>query len=487
METIEKIKTIAAKIFGASKEEKLQGSGLQRPVAKEMESYDKTAIREDRRSKIIDCLKMGALDDRVARLYEKISGDATINNFSISVESAPTEQIKNKSQSIIDSVVDQCEIFRKLEGWVESCLKEGDMFLEIIVDEKTKEIIRLKKLAAVITFRNINSEGNFPENEPAYYQEHPFSREKIRTFENWQICYIPRRYIDGQPYSEPLFASSRLTWERLDNAEKNIVIRRAIRSGLRRHHRVGAKDRPGSWEEVLRYKNENVDTLSNPMDAAQDFYTTGNIEITELQGDSSLGDISDIEFFEGKLVMRAGVPYALLGGGREKNINRDILEEQEEDYYRVIQSINDSFEVGLRQVFDFALLLQGINIESVKYSFNWGAKDRDDIDKKLARAEIMQRLGFSFETIFKTVDLDVVTIEEEVERIQKQVEDGVIPYGVGMKLDPNMLMALMGTSQNGTNEELIEQIKRLNEFSEKQTSPGARIDLLDNLRKFKVQ
>lgn len=467
---LSKIKEAALILFGGSQKDSVKGEGLQRPVTPEMETYDKTAIRHDRRSVIQKCTEMAAIDIRISRILRKMASDALVGGFSVNVESAETDAIRDKSQGILDKVIDVCKINRKLKGWAKGFLREGDTFLEVIVDDESKSIVRLKKLAAIITFSNMNAEGNFPKEKAAYYQEHPLTRQEIKTFEAWQMCQIPWEYEDGKPYGEALFAPARTTHKRLVSGEDNMVIRRGVRAGTSRHHKVGTAERPGGWEEVNKYKEENKDTLKNPMAASEDYFTTGNIEISELKGDTTIGDIEDIEYFEGLLSMQAGVPRALLSGGREEDVNRDVLKEQQEDYYKVVQDVNNTLEHGLRQVFDFALLLAGVNNESVRYTFNWGAKDRDDVDAKVARALQLQQLGFSFATIFTIVDIDRLELEEELVRIAAQVEEGIIPYGANMKLDPNILM-MLGMRGGETSEsisELTERVTQMKSMAEKQ-------------------
>ena len=105
-----------------------------------------------------------------------------------------------------------------------------------------------------------------------------------------------------------------------------------------------------------------------------------------------------------------------------------MIKEQEEDYLRVVGDIDEVMEQAFTRIFDLALLLKGINPDSVVYVFNWGAKDREDIDRKVLRAERLQGIGLSFETVFNTMDLDGITFEEELDRIQKQQKAGIIPY-----------------------------------------------------------
>ena len=471
------------RIFGGGRSDVAQGTGYQRPVVKGMEAIDRQSVRQDRRTKILDVEKMAARDPRVGRMFRKLSGDAKVGGFRVNVEQATTDAEKAKAQQIVDKLIERCEVMGKLKGWGKSCMREGDLFLEVVVDDKDREIVRLKRLAAIITHSSMNSEGNFPDDKPAYYQEHPWTRETVKEFEAWQIVHITWEGEDGKPYGEPMFADARLTWERLDSAEKTVVVRRSVRAGMRRHHKVS-----GNWEADEEYQKRNKDTLDNPLDVVQDFYSNEGVEIKEMEGDTTLDNIADLKHFEGQLYMDAGIPQALMSGGREESINRDVLDEQEEDYFRVIEDVNEALEAGFRKVFNFALLLAGINDEAVKYTFNWGAKDRDDIDKKIERGKALQQLGFDFETIFHVCDLDGVTLEEVKERIRKQVEEGIIPYGVGMRLDPNLMMMLtmLGSGEGAKTEQLTEQVRKLMELAESQIGPGRpKPVVLDRVRQRK--
>lgn len=468
--TWERLKEAAKIIFRTGTDEKSAGIGLQRPVTKEMEAYDRAAIKQDRRTMITECTKMIALDPRAARIIRKLASDAVVGNFTFNVQTAPSDSVGQQADQAIQGVIDRCEVISKLKGWIVCMLRDGDLFWEVVVDDVAREIVRLKKLAAIITMSNMNPEGNFPEDKPAYYQEHPWTRQEIKTFEAWQIVQIKCQGEDGKPYGTPLLNAARLAYERLDKGEKNIVARRAVKAGVSRHHKVGTPDIPGDWADIEEYKDRNKDTLENPLDPVKDWFSNGLVTITELSGDTALGDMEDIMYFAGQLPLNAGVPVALLSGGWEKSINRDVLEEQQQDYYKVIDELNAVIEAGLRKVFDFSLLLAGINTEAIKYTVNWGSKDRDDVKDKIEKAKELQALGFSFETIVRIVDLDGVTFAEELARINKQVEDGMIPYGINMKLDPNMMMLLgvMGAAGGAKTEQLMEEVDKLRALAESQ-------------------
>lgn len=477
---IERIKEAARVLFTRNVRSTEAGSGdsYQRAVVPEAEEYDKISMRKDRRSIITDCIKMEKQDPRIDRLYYKMASDATVGGFTAKVETAATESIQGQAQDVIDEVIDKCEILDKQRGWMINALREGDTFLENIVDDKTKKLIRLKKMATIITMSNMNAMGNFPENKPAYYQEHMWTRQSIKDFEAWQVSQISWKFEDGNPYGCPLFRSSRRTQKMSDKGMENIAIRRSIISGNRMQHQVGSENAPGNWEDVKTYQEKNKDTLANPMKPHQNFYTTGNIKITKIGEDTTIGDIDDIKYIEGVMILPSGVPNALLGGGREENVNRDVLKDQTTDYYRVVDDISEVFEKAYRRVFRFALLLAGINDESLTITFNWGAKDREERESKIERAIKAQVMGVSFETCFGIMDLDGVTFEEEMERIRSQVEEGIVPYGVGMKLDPNVLMALLATNSGEQDrvEELVSVVTKLKNLAEGSMSGGTMKD-----------
>ena len=403
-------------------------SGLQRNVSLGLEKLEVENLSRDRHSQSAEIRQMVDSDPRWDRMLYKLASDASYKNFTVVVESADGKRMQKKAQAIIDRTRHMIRDKQKLRGWTKALLRDGDLFLQIIVDAGTREIVKVKKLAAEITHSRMNAEGNFPEDQKPYYQKSQYSHDPEREFEEWEIVHLKWDEEDGKQYGKSLLASSRLPWRRLESAEKNIAVRRAIRAGLKRHHKVGDDKKPATPKDIENYKEEQKDTLSRPMEAVQDIFTNHLVEITTLMGDETIGDIEDLKWIEGMFSIATGIPQALLSGGRETATNFTVIKEQEEDYLRVVGDIDEVLEEAFIRIFDLALLLGGINPDSVVYVFNWGAKDREDIDRKVLRAERLQGIGLSFETVFNTMDLDGITYEEELERIKKQREEGIIPY-----------------------------------------------------------
>ncbi len=445
--------------------------GLQRPVSDGMASYDDIAVKNDRKSKIQDCREMDETDPRIERCHTLLATDASVNGFQINIVSGLTEKIKTDAKVIIDTTQSKCNIQSNINGWSRDMLVEGDLFGEIGIDESAQEVTKIKKLEPLITFTNVDQYGKTPEGKPAYKQTDPYIYEQIiAEFWHYQIAHTGWKKRDGKPYGTPLFSSSRKYWRRLDQAEISVVGMRRLDAGDMVHWNGF-----NSMKEIMEFRETNKDSLNNPMRPVNYYYTTGNVQMDKQSGSRNLGELNDLKYLEGLVFMPSGVPIALVSGGREEVINRDVFEDQLKAYYRQIQIIDDIMESWLRRIFDIALMLKGIDPETLKYTFNWGAKDRDDIDIKIKRALNLQLLGYPFEIINMVCDLDGVEYEDVIEKIKNQIADGVVPYGLGAKMDPNLLMLLTGIAgKQGKQESLAEDIRKLRELAESEiTSSGS--------------
>ena len=409
---------------------------------------DTSSMQRDRQSRYTEIRKMLDNDPRLDRMLYKLASDAAYKSFTVNVESADGKRKQRAAQAVIDRTRFLIKDKQKLRGWIKGLLRDGDLFLQLIV--KDKEIIQAKKLAAEITYTRLNAEGEFPSDKKPYYQKSRRSAyEPEREFDEWEIVHLKWDSEDGQAYGKSILNSLRMTWRRLDSGEKDIAIRRKMRAGKREHHKIGSQETPGKPEDIKEYRNTNQATLENPVDPSQNIYSNHLVEIIPLMGDETIGDIEDLKWTEGLYSIGFGIPQALLSGGREAATRFTVIKEQEEDYLRVVGDIDEVVEEALRRIFDIALLLRGINPDSVVYVFNWGAKDREDMDKKVERGERLLSIGLSFETVMHVIDLDGVTYEEELKRIEKQIADGIVPYrGALLKAAPPA-----GDSGRGMSEE----------------------------------
>jgi hypothetical protein len=442
--------------------------GLQRPVTKEMQSFDDIAVKNDRISKIKDCREMDEVEPLIEFCHRLIADEATVNGFRINITSSLNTRIKDDSTQFIAGVQAKCQIQNNIWGWVYDMVMDGDLITEFDIDDNAKEITRIKKLEPLITFSNVDNYGKIDNSKPAYKQTDPYIYEKIiAEFWDYQIGHTGWKKRDGRIYGTPMFATARKAWRRLDQAEISVVGMRRLDAGDTVHWSGFS-----TLKEIIDFKETNKDSLANPMKPVNYYYTAGNVQMNKLSGSRNLGNLTDLEYFEDKVVMASGIPMGLLPG-HEKDINRDVFEDQLKKFYTTIQKIDEHLESLLRDAFDTCLLLKGIVPESLVYTFNWGAKDRDDIDIKIKRALNLQLLGYPFEIIVMICDLDGVEYEDVIEKIKTQMADGIVPYGLGARMDPNLLALLTGMAGKSQKQEsLAEDIRKLRELSEMAMLPS---------------
>ena len=441
-----KAEAVDAKSVLSTARDKATGkSGFQRDVPEQFKEFDRDAIKQDRRSKLKEIHDMLGVDPRIDRYLSKLVSDASHKGCTVVVETADNESDIENAQGVIDRTLKNINIQKNLSGWTKGLLRDGDLFLQLIVDAQEKEVVRAKKLAAEMTFTRLNAEGNFPKDKQPYYQESRLlTGEVLREFEEWEVVHARWDYEDGKPYGKQLFAAARLSWRRLDSGEENITIRRAIRAGLRLHHKIGSDSQSGTLEDIQKYRDQNEDTLENPTNPVGDFFTNEAVDITTIGGDGDIGELDDLKYLEGLLSIICGIPSALVSGGREASTNQNVVKEQEEDYNKVVANINSTMEAALREVIDLALLLESINPDSIVYTMKWGSGDRDDLTKKIEQADKLQMLGYSFRTLFDFINLDGIQYEDEMDRIREQTAEGVVPYGINTRVDPTLAALMAG-------------------------------------------
>ena len=407
-----------------------QTPGYQKFLLPGSSEFEMQSVRLKRYKLIQEMRRMTEFDPRVNRILYKLSSDASENSFSVNVEDGPGKRKKVEAQGVIDRCRFLINDKEHLRGWIESLLRDGDLFLQMMVSPE-REIMEVKKLAAEITYSRMDAKGNFPEKMKPYFQsDSMYSQQVVAEFEEWELVHAKWRSEDGNPYGKPLFHAAQKSVKRVDSGEDDMSIRRKLRAGLRFFFNIGTPDNPSSWEEVEKFKEANKDTLENPTNAVSNIYGNGLMDMKPIEGDSQLGNKEDISHFEGLITMVGLTPSALISGGREQATNLNVVDAEDEDYSRTLMSICWAAEYGiLRPIIDTALTLSNINPDSIDYTLNWGVKSRESDYRKMQKAMLWIRLGYSHETAYNMADIDNgVPYEGEIDRIRRQQEEGVIPY-----------------------------------------------------------
>lgn len=152
------------------------------------------------------------------------------------------------------------------------------------------------------------------------------------------------------------------------------------------------------------------DVMTNPMSAEEDLFVGvrqgSPAGVDRLEGQSRLGEIKDVEYFQNKMFTVIKVPKSYLGLERDVNA-KATLTAQDVQFARTIRRIQKvSLQNGLKKVYDIGLLLQGYDLAKVEYEILFPAiKTIDEVQKwqvEKAKAEVAKIYG---------VDVNVLTDE----------------------------------------------------------------------------
>ena len=320
-------------------------------------------VEQDRRSIIEICRRMIDEDTRPEGVIGTIARDASRGGFQVKVTRGPGA---GQARTVAADLIERLGLHELIADWVRLSLRDGDTFLEVSVDE-SGDIVGVSRKPTLQMHRNSDDQDRFPDPTRAYWwadeiwtgqQEAP---KDATWFAAWQIIHLRWNHDSEQRYGRPLFASARKAWKRIDEGELDIAVRRKTRAGLKFNHKF-----PDGTDEttIEAYKELNRDVLDNPTAAIADFF--GTTDISAIQGDGRLSEIDDVLHHIRTWWIAAPVPMPLLGYGQD--LNRDVLQEQKEQYDRALDALAQWIDKEILQpLVELQWLLKGIWPGGLKY------------------------------------------------------------------------------------------------------------------------
>jgi len=334
-------------------------------------------------------------DPRASDIIDTLARDAVKNGFQLEVNNP-------RAAAIIDSLRTRLKLDMRLDDWGRLTFRDGDSFLELGVTADG-EIALVTRKPTLGMHRNSDSSDRFVDPRLAYwygdaYQLSP--NKETLWFADWQIIHARWHHDEGNRYGRPLLHSGRKVKKKVDEGEMDAAIRRKTRAGMRLLHYV-----EGDANDVEAYKELNKVALDDPFSAHADFFTNKPGGITSLQGDANLGNMEDILHHLDTWFLSSPVPKGILGYGRD--LNRDVLDEQKEQYDESIAGVQTWFTTEiLTPLFELQWLLAGILPETLTYKITWGNKaviTPDSILKIMQAANAMKVLGIPIPVIASVV------------------------------------------------------------------------------------
>lgn len=324
-------------------------------------SADRTRAQVVRR-----CREMYETDPRAKGVVETLARDITRGGFTVSCPDTP------EAEELSTALAQRLDLDSRLDDWVRYALRDGDSFLEVGVDAEMNIAIVTRK-PALEMHRNSNRADRFDDPERAYWWADTFwsgfeAPADAVWFADWQIIHARWAHDEGSRYGTPLFAPATGAWKRVVEGERDIAVRRKTRAGMRYNHRFPE----GTDQAVIKaYREENKDALDNPYAAVADFF--GTVDINAIQGDARLSDIDDVRHHIRTWWLSSPVPMSLLGYGQD--LNRDVLQEQKEQYDEAIPVLQMwvTDEI-VRPLLELEWMLHGLWPPHLDYEIQWQRK-----------------------------------------------------------------------------------------------------------------
>jgi len=381
--------------------------------------YEQFKLATDRISVVRDVQKLVKHDLRFTMTNLRLAADAARGGFKVVVHGSETyrqaRRKKGKSvlkrltpganiaQQVIDDLLTRTKLQAKAKGYTRGLVRDGDLFLNPLVDLAAGLILDVRQGPVLTIKRNNDEYGEFPDPEKAFSQIDP--KTQIHTlmeigppsearghFALFQMNHIRWLCEETENYGTSHYKSARAIFSILQRMERATAIRREFRSVKKRSHKL--PDNTGETQVVEYMRNVGlVDKDGNPTKNAHllsDF--VGTAQVTALNDTTNLSEMDDVKYFEELLWLNLSVPKAVLTAGAD--INRDVLKVQYPHYLQTLEDITDVLEYGdpgpfsgLRAIIDLQLLLTGINPDAISYDIVWSDKTDETPNERMDRVQ----------------------------------------------------------------------------------------------------
>lgn len=352
------------------REKQVQPATLAAPPMRPSSLVQRFSAERDRRSIIEDARRMVREDPRARGIIQTVARDAVKNGFELTVEGPRARE----AQRIGRDLLDRLDFWTRIDDWVRLTLRDGDSFLEVAAN-RSGDIVHVSRKPTLEMHRWTDEQDEFFDPARAFFwtdklwlgQTPPTD---ATFFAEWQIIQASWDRDEGSRYGEPLLASARKAYKRMVEGELDIAIRRKTRAGMKYVHSL----EDASEADIEAYKARNKAALDDPFAAIADFFSNKRTTIQAIQGDARLGEIDDVIHHIRTFWLASPVPMSLLGYGQD--LNRDVLDEQEEQYRRTLEQVSQ-WVTGqfVRPLLERQWLLRGIWPGGLTWTAEWAGKE----------------------------------------------------------------------------------------------------------------
>lgn len=344
-----------------------------------------------RREQVLTSRDMWRTDGRVKKILREMGLDALRGGFTLSVKN------NDEAQEVGEALFKRLNLEKTGDTHIWMAARDGDLFLELGVDQD-RLIRQLSVKPALQMHRNSDEWDGFesplrafwyyPEQVVYYSQEAP---EDAVWWPVWLIVHARWEHEPNQRYGTPLFGASTGAYKKSNQGEVDMAVTRKTRSGTILVHSL----KGATPTELDAYMEKNKSSIDSPFAAVREFFSNADTALSVVQGDTRLGEFSDVTHHLQTWLAASPYPYSLLGYG-DQNLSERAIEEQIENYHQALIEITEWFD---EQVLSVLLhrqwLLSGILPANVDYKINFTTKKTMTASSLLRAAEAFRSMHLS--------------------------------------------------------------------------------------------
>lgn len=371
---------------------------------------------EDQTEKTEERIKRYDMLERANR-HPEINGGLNIYADEAAAEDEDGNVIKvfsedEKIKTLLETMIERVGMHENAWQIIKNTCGSGDDFYEVVVNQSGKNILKINPLNKR-KIKRIEKRGRLqgflPYNATSdqnafYYWRTSKEEEEIKMVYPWRILHFKlgsSSYSRYGVYGESIVDSVLDTIAKLQLMEKAMVIARVTRAPERRVYNIDVGQLTG--DKAIRYAREAVSmmkqkktldaTNKSRLDTQADvFGQTEDIVIprrSDMQGNSievlpaanGLGDITDIEFLQNRIVPAMGIPRSYLIDDSFANANIN-LSSKSIHFAKRIKRIQRFFLYNVYKLAVIELRLNGYKEKDIINKFTLVMNNPSDIDEK---------------------------------------------------------------------------------------------------------
>ena len=312
-------------------------------------------------------------------------------------------KLKNsKYQSKLDEILDRIEFYNNIPSVIRSALKYGDSWEEIILNKSNSKVMKTRHIP-IASVLPVVKNGILQEN-PMIKQINITTGKVITTLSADKIfrinLYKDRKRMVTSGKGTSAVEKSRLIYRQIRLMEEGIMITRLSRCNQNYAMMVDVGELQGddALEFLDKYKKrlmrrKYIDKSTgkwkweyNPLSVSEDILLPtrqgSGSGITVLNSASDVGkSISDIEYFQNKLIYSTGVPKILIG--KENDINsKSTSDVQLAVFYRTVRRYQTTISPFIIEFIQQCLKTEKIMVDKKDITIEWGILDSVDEKRK---------------------------------------------------------------------------------------------------------